>query len=333
MQTSSSNNGMCTANLQAAHEGWLRKVRLSWGIPQPLDYASAWPTSTVIDYDGGPIVNATVTLKSSDNGTNAKTIFTQTINCPYNYGGVTKEFTTEVDYGSAKTFELIISNVKFLYIDTETNGIITTYTSYTTAVDDTVTFRQGTDTQSWGSDDEKSLFIPFEDPFPDNVSGVTNILTTPSTIAVNAVSGTTATVLSTTTTAAQYGGLQGLQVAIPATSADYLVVHMGDAALGNELSAMTNYTISTTMTSDARCSVAAMIATQDGTGAASTQSSALTYDSQFSALTAMGFTLETISSLPTDDFSAEGLNFIISPTYGKLPQTLVFYETTISLAN
>lgn len=315
MQISTTNNGNCTCNLQSQHKGWLKEVELTWSVPTMLDNATDWPTSTVVSQDGGPIVNCTVTLTSSDNGSNTTTLFSQTIDCPYNYGGVIKTYTTEVDYSTAKTFTLTISNVTFLSVTTETNGVQTVHTDYASSVADVVIYRQNDDTESWGSSDEDELFIPFEDPFPSSVVGTTNLFTLPTAITVSA--GTTSSlgvVSGATSASARYGGLEGLTATIPSgTTGTILVLHLNDATLGAKLTSLTDYLLTSSVISDQRMSIAVELADSSLTNAMTGLTATQSYTSQHSSLTSFSFDLETIATLPTAQFANEGIDLVLTP--------------------
>lgn len=168
--------GQVTFNMNAQKAGWSDGVLVAWNQPRPtfanvrfnntLDY-------TIENFQDSCLCTGTVTLTSFIGYQSVKTLMKQTLNGDrYNYGNVITKFMTEVPYGLSSMIRLYYSgSMVFPYFEVVfSDGSREVHTDYEVSgeyiVNDIVYFHHPADTQSWGSEQERDLFIPFQDPLP-----------------------------------------------------------------------------------------------------------------------------------------------------------------------
>lgn len=172
----SSVQGVVTFRLDVEKAGWSDGVRSFWGQPRPtfanvrfdnrLDY-------TIENFQDSCLCTGTVILTSFVGYQTTKTLMEQELNGDrYNYGNVIREVLSEVPYGLSAMFRLRYDGTmvfpRFDVVFPEgTRQVVENYElSGSYLANDIVYFHHPADTQSWGSEQERDLFIPFQDPLP-----------------------------------------------------------------------------------------------------------------------------------------------------------------------
>ena len=150
-----------TCGLEVERSGWLRGVRASWGVPR---LGKPYGAAEVASIDGGPTVNGTVMLIRQPFDGEPETLLEYEIDSPYTYAGIQREWVGEQEYGTVYRYRLVVERAEFLYLEMEEGGCTSRRTNFAVGpIEDVVEYRQVEDTQSWGSEHQKALVIPFQD--------------------------------------------------------------------------------------------------------------------------------------------------------------------------
>lgn len=159
----SSNNGICTANLSVEHFGWNQMSKATWYDVEPLGLALGNANWEITDYDKGPLIKGKMTLTIDDDVVLDQDFDKGHKHAYWTYDDVIKEYLSQIPYGEAKFFTLTVEDVVFRYITGRwTNGGTKTVKDVALDIRDTFVFRQRNDTGSYGSENERYLFWPWQ---------------------------------------------------------------------------------------------------------------------------------------------------------------------------
>lgn len=158
----SANNGICTAGLSVASYGWNQLALATWDGLKPLAKALGANGSAVTSYDKAPLIRGAMRL-TLDGATLLSRDFSSTPTY-WTYADVAKACRAQVAYGEAGAFALSITGLTFSYVKGRlSDGTSTSLSGVSVDVADTFVFRQREDTGSYGSENGKYLFWPWQD--------------------------------------------------------------------------------------------------------------------------------------------------------------------------
>lgn len=155
----------CTCNLNVVRFGTQQQVHISYTTPQPIPNEGY----TVIDYDKAPAIQPTraVTgISQQKQGEEKVYLYEVRFSAPgmyFGYNAFESPLRSEVAYSSSDKF-ILAATVVLEYITVmDKNGNVTKLLNQTLSVSDLFVYRQPPMTGSWGSEEEQSLTIPWQD--------------------------------------------------------------------------------------------------------------------------------------------------------------------------
>lgn len=151
-------NGI-TVNLNVSRQGWNNGVLMTIESPMPISWSDLAGDNAEIaeqNWDGAAVISGELLI---ENNTSEKILYQMDYDGVYaTYLNFPMQFDDELAYGSVAEYSISGVTVTFNF-----GGVISPITK---ELSESIYYRQIEDTESWGSEHERKLFIPYQNPVP-----------------------------------------------------------------------------------------------------------------------------------------------------------------------
>lgn len=148
-----------TVNLDVARQGWNNGTVITIDSPLPTSWSDIAGDNAEIaeqNWNHAAVLSGTLLVK---NETSGKVLYERSLSSVYaTFLGFPMRFYDEVSYGDVAQYTVSGVTVAFDF-----NGVIPAISA---SINESIYYRQIEDTESWGSEHAKSLFIPRQNPVP-----------------------------------------------------------------------------------------------------------------------------------------------------------------------